>query len=117
MSIPVFTPLRAADQGAKVQIKPKTINSQLGDGYVQRTPDGINTMLRKLTLSWTNLTDAEGLQIQNFFTQQAGVYPFYYTPNGETVQRCFVCSDWTYTYINGGFCTLSNVVFEEAAPF
>jgi phage-related protein len=67
MTIPVFTPPRNADQGAEVAIKPAVLSSTLGDQYVQRAPNGINTQMRKMTLRWTNLYNDEAKEIINFF--------------------------------------------------
>lgn len=116
MTTATFTPPRNPDSGPQVQKKPSVLATQLGDGYVQRTPNGINTILRKMTLSWTNLSKADAATIDTFFTQQNGVSAFFWTPVGESVQRAFICSSWEYKELSGGFATMSNCVFEEAAP-
>lgn len=116
MTTAYFTPVKLPDQGAPVKYKPNVLSTVMGDGYVQRTGNGINTMLRKMTLSWTNLKSSEALSIVNFFQQQAGIYAFYWTPIGETVQRCFICSEWQFKELSGGYCTIDNVIFEESAP-
>jgi phage-related protein len=116
MTTVTFTPVKAPDQGAQVQKKPRVLSTQLGDGYVQRTPDGINTILRKMTLSWTNLYKADAATIDTFFTQQNGNLPFWWTPNGESTPRVFICESWEFKELSGGFATLSNCIFVEAAP-
>lgn len=40
--------------------------AQFGDGYSQRTPDGINYIQRKWTVAWDNLTASELTTVQTF---------------------------------------------------
>lgn len=115
MTLSVFNPPRTCDQGAGVAVKPAVLMSAMGDGYVQRAANGINTMLRKMTLSWTNLSKADCATIIAFFEGQYGVIPFFWTPIGETKQRVWVCSEWEFKELSGGYATISKAMFEEAA--
>lgn len=55
---------------------------KFGDGYSQRSVDGVNTFVQSGTLGWDVLTQAEMLVILGFFDALEGVTPFYWTPFG-----------------------------------
>lgn len=116
MTLAVFTPPRNPDQQDEIEETPRVLKTTLGDGYVQRVGDGINTILLKATLTWTNLKLAQGWQIINFFRSKDGATPFTYTLPWEGVSRTWVCSSWKYKPISGGFMTITEAIFEEAAP-
>ena len=115
MTLPTFTPPVNSDEKAVFEKNPNVLKANLGDGYVQRVVNGINPILRKQTLNWTNLTNAQAVTIDTFFSNQLGAHPFLWTPNGESTARVFVCSSWKLSYKNGGYADITNAVFEEAA--
>jgi phage-related protein len=90
-----------------VQKQPFVLENQFGDGYVQRAGYGINADQGSYTPRWTNAYKAEADYIIGFLKGQKGYLPFYWTPNGESTQLCFVCKNYTYAWKSGKFCDIS----------
>jgi phage-related protein len=86
MAYATFSPPVNPQAPMSWQISPRVLQAGFGDGYPQILPDGINTMLRKLQLSFAVLTKANFLLIDNFMTANVGKY-FYYTIINETTPR------------------------------
>jgi phage-related protein len=84
-----------ASPGSAVTVKPRIRAAQFGDGYVQRTPDGINSMLASFSLEITNMTRAEALTVCNFFAQQGGYIPFWFKAPGDSANKKWICTEWT----------------------
>lgn len=47
------------DQSASIQRPQRILQAQFGDGYSQELADGLNSRLRKASISWSNLTESE----------------------------------------------------------
>jgi phage-related protein len=77
--------------------KPRVLNSEMGDGWIQRIEDGLNSDMPALTLTWTNLSVAEATYINDFFKTRKGVTKFEYQPPhiNYSAQKNFVCQDWS----------------------
>lgn len=81
-----------------IQNTPKVKKMQFGDGYQQRTPDGINNILLNLDFSFDNRNNDEATAIIHFLTARRGVESFLFTPPPPYgVSKRFVCADWTDT--------------------
>lgn len=86
--------------GASVLLEPKILSSKFGDGYEQRTQDGINNALLKIDLSFDLRGSAETAAIAFFLNARAGVQSFLFTPpEPYSTLRNFVCRSWTQTII------------------
>lgn len=89
-------PLRfpyAPAYSAQMTEPPRIRTAQFGDGYSQRTADGINTILQKWSLRFSARAKAELVEILGFLRAHAGVTPFeFVVPD----------SDWTVTGENFG---------------
>lgn len=76
---------------------PRMITNKFGDGYAQDTPDGLNTVVGSMSLSFTG-TPANIDIIVNFFRAHVGK-PFYYNiPPSTGVRKWIVTSRWSRTY-------------------
>lgn len=115
MSIPVFSPITKPDSEQEVNAKPKVQEVVFNDGYIQTAAIGINNDMRTYNPVWTNAYYAEATYIINFLTAKGGWQKFYWTPNQETQQRCFICKDFTYKWKSGKYCDI-NATFEERSP-
>ncbi|MBZ4373247.1 phage tail protein [Corallococcus sp. AS-1-6] len=74
----LFTP----DYGAQADSVPRVRKAQFGEGYTQRSADGLNPVLRRWALQFSNLSkvDADGLEA--FLRARAGVEAFeFVTPD------------------------------------
>ena len=75
--------------------------AKFGDGYEQRTGDGLNNIGRKWNISlktdWTTL-DA----VEDFLVAHADGTPFYWTPPGPNgIQRLWTCDGYTFSPRSG----------------
>lgn len=93
------------DWNASKKMKPRVNKLQFGDGYEVRQADGLNTKLEAWDLMFKrNTVDAEA--IDAFLTARGGVESFNWTnPNG--VASVYVCDEWTTTYNDVGWSTVS----------
>lgn len=73
--------------------KPRTRVVQFGDGYAQRSKDGINNDLRSHTLKFKD-ADSVINDIDQFLEDRAGVESFYYSYKGQPL-RLYVCEEWS----------------------
>ncbi|NRD64769.1 phage tail protein [Corallococcus exiguus] len=73
-----FTP----DYGAQADSVPRVRKAQFGEGYTQRSMDGLNPVLRRWALQFSNLTKVDADALEAFLRARAGVEPFeFVTPD------------------------------------
>lgn len=77
---------------AQVESAPRVLGASFGDGYEQRTGDGINNDLRKWNLMFMRET-ADIAVIEALFESCGGVSAFTWTPSGED-ELTVVCRKW-----------------------
>lgn len=103
LSIFNFTPSKAFSKSAKTRV----ITAQFGDGYSQRIPDGINSVVREWNISFNNNSIIQINSIEDFFNLHKGSTPFLWIPPGESVQYTVICPEWTRTYNSHLSATIS----------
>lgn len=81
--------------GAAQDKTPRVRASQFGEGYQQRTPDGINTIARVWTLTFRRVT-ADVDAIDAFLTARNGAESFIWTPPTGAAGK-FICKKWGET--------------------
>lgn len=80
--------------------EPRVKKIVLGDGYEQRSPDGINSSLLDLQLSFELRNRKEATAILHFLETMGGTTSFLFTPTPPLdKQKRFICSSWTSTYV------------------
>ena len=86
--------------GGSSSIRARVREAKFGGGYVQRVPDGINTMARSRKLSFAG--DAATCDaIEAFLMRHAGARWFWYAYPGAA--RCKVrCAEWDRSYLAAG---------------
>ena len=93
MTYPTFNP-SLQPETANITEKVRENTNEFGDGYAQSVKDGINAVyVESMELSWPVLTYAQGVEIRNFFAQNAGG-TFLWTLPGEATTRKWRCSEW-----------------------
>ena len=95
MPAPVFAPPVPPTVGTSLTMRPRVRVAQFGDGYSQRTADGLNAQPQFWTVSWSPVTQADADAITNFFAARGGVQAFRWTPPGQAAPRVFICREWT----------------------
>ena len=82
------------DYGASVTYKPAVTKIQFGDGYSQRTAQGINSVKRVWQLSFNNRSTADSDAMLAFFASMKGATSFDWTPPTGVVGK-FICQEWS----------------------
>lgn len=96
--------------GGSASVKPRVKGMQLGDGYAQRIPDGINSMPRMQQLGFRErpvVCDA----IETFLQRHAGVRWFWFAYPGRGRIKV-KCAEWTRQYPAPGMDEIS-LQFEQ----
>ncbi len=83
--------------GAQVNMKPKVLEAAYGDGYVQRTPAGINSMPEEWDLTFSNLNEVTAQAIDTFLKTQGGYIAFDWKNMRGTMLK-YVCLEWSTTF-------------------
>lgn len=78
---------------SREHVKPRVNTSQFGDGYEQRSGDGINTQMRTWKLVFDNQSTAQRDGIIAFFEARGAVESFDWTPPAGSPGK-FVCREW-----------------------
>lgn len=94
------------DFGATESFEANVNEAKYGDGYVQRTPIGLNNVDVTREVSFTLRTKAEVDAISTFLESQMGANPFDWTPPGEAT-RYYVCKTWKKVRQTDGDCSLT----------
>ena len=90
MSTFTWTP----DEGATCEREPRVLAVAFGDGYEQRTADGINADMKTWQLSFSVRSNSEIVAIDAFLAAEAGVTAFDWTdPDGHAGK--WVCKKWS----------------------
>ncbi len=86
----------------EVEKKPRNNVSAYGDGYEQRSGDGINIIKPETEVVWTSLTKAEMDTVDAFLTARAGQEGFLWTYPGDSAATKWVCDKWKPRFIGPG---------------
>mgnify|MGYP000103047680 CR=1 FL=1 len=106
---PVFTWVPSVN--SQMDEEPRVLSSAFGDGYEQRTGDGINKILPKWSLRFDVRSVSEATAIRDFFRARGGVYSFEWTPPMGTI-GVFICRKWSVVAAGPVSYNIS-AVFEE----
>lgn len=100
---------------SELQEDPRILETRFGDGYAQRTGDGINHIPMKWNLSFDEIPAADGDAIRAFLRARGGYEAFDWTPPGMASAR-FVCKTWKRRYAAPGNASLTAVFEQDFAP-
>jgi len=101
----------APDFGSPLAVQPRVLTAQFGDGYSQRTGDGINIAPRSWSLQFTSRTTAEKDAIEGFLVARNGIESFDWTPPTGAAGK-FLCKSWQVTPQNAVTWSIS-ATFDE----
>ncbi len=73
---------------------PRVRKAQFGDGYEQRSADGLNAINTEYDLEFT-LTAADSAVLLAFFENLAGVSSFDWQPPGAAASKKWICDNWS----------------------
>ena len=97
MPYATFTPPVAPSPGTTITPLVALNEASFGDGYSQASPKGINSLRRKVSLTWDALTFEQAKEIENFFIAQGGHLPFWWTVRGDAAATKWICKSWSRT--------------------
>lgn len=97
--------------GAAVESAAKVRKVQFGDGYSQRSGDGINGVSQSWRLTFRGST-AEMAAIAAFLKSKAGVSSFTFTPESTQLEGRYTCLSWSRTKEAKGIDSI-NATFEQ----
>lgn len=94
MALPTFNPPVPPSETTVRSVKPKILETQFGDGYTQRTADGLNHIKREVRAVWLNVHALNADAIEAFLEARGGYEPFYWTAPDDDTQRRWACKTW-----------------------
>jgi phage-related protein len=97
--------------GSSVTHAPKVNRAKFGDGYEQRSLNGINTDPRMWQLMFQNRETSEADAIAAFLKARKGFESFDWTPSSGSAGK-FICVEWTDSHESAGYRSI-NATFEE----
>lgn len=105
----------APDYSSQEERKPRVRKIQFGDGYSQRSSDGINTGPSVWSVAFANRADGEASAIKAFLAAREGREAFDWTPPGGSAGK-YLCETWRSSPVNFGATTISATFSEVFEP-
>jgi phage-related protein len=94
---------------------PDVLVSTFGDGFEQRSDDGINTLRETYTVTLPGLTTAERDTARTFLRARKGREGFLFTPPNSP-QKKYYCPDWQFTLTDVNNYDLIMMLREDFNP-
>ncbi len=94
MALLPFEPTRASNRN----VTPRFLRADLGDGYDQRSGDGIQTIKEEWSVTFEALDQTSANTLIAFFEDLQGYQKFEWIPFRQTVEKKFICVNWTEAY-------------------
>jgi phage-related protein len=85
----------------------RTLKCQFGNGYEQRTPDGINDAFQRWTISYSPLDSTDRSTIWTFLNTVKGTGVISWTPPGGTAMNFVLDGDVRETVLSGDAYAIS----------
>lgn len=89
----------APDVNIKRDHKPNLKIAKFGDGYSQRTSFGPNQVSLDITLNYSNISENEKIELEEFINDHNRGQAFEYTLPDEPEPRQFHITGWSITYV------------------
>jgi len=101
------------DYGLEIEHSPKINTITFGDGFEQRLTEGLNQNARRLSLTFSNITESQSLTLINFLNDRAtNADSFVYTPSNGVAGNFVIDSKYKKTINYANLATVK-VVFRE----
>jgi phage-related protein len=104
------------DYALSAKVKPRIVTARFGDGYAQRSRDGLNNIDRTWDVRWTDLSLDELEILTDFFELCAGVDNFAWTPPGEQTAVKVIVEEWDKEWGNVGRYNLRASFIQDFRP-
>lgn len=90
---PVWYPPVAPEAPLDAAERPNIRRVTFGDGYEQRSPKGMNHVVRTASLTFGNLRPGTRDQVLAFLRERGGYKPFWYQIPGDGLRR-WIAPEW-----------------------
>jgi phage-related protein len=97
MALETFAPAQNPNVGLGVRKQPDVLVAPFGDGYQQRTPNGLNANRRVVNLAWDPVSPEIAAYIDDFFDRHQSSRPFWWINPRDPVLRKWTCPEWERT--------------------
>lgn len=108
-----FDPPVTPSFGLSESTTTRVLRADFGDGYSQRTVDGLNSSKRSVPLTFDTLSAAEAAEIVDFFKARNGSESFYYTMPFDSTASLWVASSWTREWVSASTMKVTVTFTEE----
>ena len=109
-----FEPTRASSRA----VTPRFLRADLGDGYDQRSGDGIQTIKAEWNVEFAAMDQTNADTLVAFFEDLEGYQKFEWTPFRQTVEKKFICTSWSESFPGNSLTNISATfreVFDRSA--
>lgn len=111
MAYDSFPSIEPEYDGAKKSVEARVLQSQFGDGYSQRAPDGLNSLPETWELVWlVQLSNRNS--IVNFLKGKLGATAFLWTPPLASAAIKCICRRWSEVAMFGDWWRIE-ATFEQ----
>ena len=105
-----YTPSYSSSLAKKYRV----LKAEFGEGYTQRSRDGINSIQRTYNAVWNNILSANALVIKDFLDALGGADSFEWQHPEDTAAARWTCPDGhSETFVSVDTVNLSAVFVEE----
>ena len=80
------------------RVKARVLMNNFGDGYSQRSADGLNNTPAEWTLVWAGQVKSDIDTLEAFFEARGGWEEFDWTPERESTSKKFICKEWSRSF-------------------
>ena len=84
---------------SNIEVRPAIKKIQFGDGFSQRSIDGVNSILLPFSLTFDKRTDAEARAILHFLEMRKGLSFILTPPFPWNIKKVFVCESFRHSQI------------------
>lgn len=116
MAIQTLTPSHGPVFPYTQDHSPKVNNTTYGDGYIERSANGINHDPETLSLSWKPLSKEEADYIFDFLKERGGIEAFLWQPPDEDSPRKFFCPKYKRSKITAGNYSVTATFKQDYNP-
>lgn len=111
MALDTFTPPRKVSTQSTVEEAPRVNSVVFGDGYSQRSQDGLNASNETFSGQCNGLTKTQADTVIAFFRGHT-VSAFLWNMPIDSVQRKFIAAKWSRAFMGSGLQSIS-FTFQE----
>lgn len=103
-----FSPALAPSVGSAGDAQPRVTVADFGDGYSQRTPNGLNALDHEIyNLTWNVLDTTAFEAIRDFLKPKLKVTAFLWTAPGDASAKTWICDAFRPAPLEGDLWSLS----------